>query len=93
MSHMLQHGKIEIISYLQLSKAWYVAECAFLDWCNLIRIQITTKYEMHTKYNDNMSPNKHKESRKTTYIKPEPTHQRTKFKERETEQMGSNGPH
>jgi len=23
---------------------------------------------MHTKYNDNMSPNKHKESRKTTYI-------------------------
>jgi hypothetical protein len=48
---------------------------------------------MHTKYNDNMSPNKHKESRKTTYIKPEPTYRRTKVKERETEQMGSNGPH
>jgi hypothetical protein len=31
-----------------------------------------------------LSPNKHKESRKTTYIKPEPTHQRTKVKERET---------
>jgi hypothetical protein len=35
----LQHGKIEIIWYLQISKACQVVE--FLDWCNLIRIQMT----------------------------------------------------
>ena len=93
MFYKLLHGKIEIISHLQLSKAWQVVECAFLDWCNLIRIQITTKYKMHTKYNDNLRPNKHKENRKTTYVLPEPTYRWTKVKERETEQMGSNGPH
>jgi hypothetical protein len=40
----LQHGKIERIWYLQSSKTWQVVECAYLDWCNLIRTQITTKY-------------------------------------------------
>jgi hypothetical protein len=62
----LHHGKIWLIWYLQSSKASQVVECAFLDWCNLIRIQITTKYKIHTKYNDNLRPNKHKESRITT---------------------------
>ena len=45
----LQHGKLEGIQYLQSSKAWQVVECAYLDWCNLIRIQITTKYKIRTK--------------------------------------------
>jgi hypothetical protein len=48
-------------------KAWQVVEYAWLDWCNLIRMQIPTKYKMRTKYNDNLRPNKHKESWKTTY--------------------------
>jgi hypothetical protein len=56
----LQHGKLERIQYLQSSKAWQVVECAYLDWCNLIRIQITTKYKIRTKDNDNMSANKYK---------------------------------
>jgi hypothetical protein len=37
----LQHGKLEGIQLLQSSKAWQVVECAYLDWCNLIRIQQT----------------------------------------------------
>jgi hypothetical protein len=53
----LQHGKLERISYLQMSKTWQVVECAYLDWCNLIRIQITTKYKIRTKYNENLRPN------------------------------------
>ena len=44
-----QHGKLEGIQYLLSSKAWQVVECAYLDWCNLIRIQITTKYKIRTK--------------------------------------------
>jgi hypothetical protein len=63
----LQHGQIEGIWYLQISKAWQVVEYAWLDWCNLIRMQIPTKYKIRTKYNDNLRPNKHKESWKTTY--------------------------
>jgi hypothetical protein len=47
----LQHGKIEIIWYLQSSKAWQVVECVGLDWCNLIIIQNPTKYKICTKYN------------------------------------------
>ena len=42
----LQHGKIERIWYLQTSKACQVVECAWLDWCNLIRIHIATKYKI-----------------------------------------------
>ena len=59
----LQHGKIEIIWYLQFSKAWQVVECTCLDWCNLSRMQLTTKYKIRTKYNDNLSPKEYKESR------------------------------
>ena len=81
----LQHGQIEINWYLQISKACQVVECAFLDWCNLIRIQITAKYKIRTKDNNNLRPNKHKESRKTTSVYPEPTYRRTKIKERERE--------
>ena len=64
----IQHGKIEVIWYLQSSKACQVVECAFLDWCNLIRIQITAKYKIRTKYNDKLRLNKHKKSRKTTFV-------------------------
>ena len=78
----LQHGKIERIWYLQKSKAWQVVECACLDWCNLIRIQITKKYKIRTKYNENLRPNKYKESRKTTFVLPESTYRRTKVKQR-----------
>jgi len=38
-------------------------------------MQITTQYKIRTKYNDNLRPNKYKESQK-----PEPTYQRTKVK-------------
>ena len=41
---ILQHGKIEGIRYLQMNKAWQVVECAWLDWCNLIIVQIPAKY-------------------------------------------------
>ena len=44
----LQHGKIERHCYLQISKACQAVKCAFLDWCNLIRIQIPTKYKIRT---------------------------------------------
>jgi hypothetical protein len=64
----LQHGKIERISYLQISKTLQVVECAYLDWCNLIRTQITTKYKIRIKYNDNLRPNKQRESRKTSFV-------------------------
>ena len=64
----LQHGKIERIWYLQIKKACQVVECAFLDWCNLIRMKITTKYKIRTKYNDNLNPNNYKDSRKTTSL-------------------------
>jgi hypothetical protein len=37
----LQHQKIEGIWYLQMSKAWQVVQCAWLDWCDLISVQIT----------------------------------------------------
>jgi hypothetical protein len=47
-----------------------VAECAWLDWCNLIGIQITTTYKIRTKYNENMRPNKHQESPKTNPGEP-----------------------
>ena len=78
----LQHRKIERIWYLQSKKACQVVECACLNWCNLIRIQITTKYKIRTKYNENLRPNKDKESRKTTSVLPEPTYRRTKVKKR-----------
>jgi hypothetical protein len=82
MSCKLQHGKIEWIWYLQLIKAWQVVEYAWLNWCNLIRMQITTKYKICTKYNDNLRPNKYKESWKTTFVYPEPTYRNTKVKGR-----------
>jgi hypothetical protein len=78
-----QHGKIEGIWYLQISKAWQVVECVWLDWCNLIIIQNPTKYKIRTKYNDNLKPNEYNESRKTTLVLPEPTYRRTKIKEQE----------
>jgi hypothetical protein len=64
----LQHQKIEGIWYLQMSKAWQVVECAWLDWCDLISVQISAKYKIRTKYKDNLRPNEYKESRKTTFV-------------------------
>ena len=45
-------------------------------------MQITTKYKIRTKYNENLRPNKDKESRKITFVFPEPTYRRTKVKRR-----------
>ena len=64
----LQNGKIEGIWYLQSNKACQVVECAWVDWCNLIVLQRTTKYKIRIKYNDNLRPNKYKENRKTTFV-------------------------
>jgi hypothetical protein len=47
-----------------------VSECAWLDWCNLIGIQITTTYKIRTKYLENMRPNKQKKSPKTNLGEP-----------------------
>jgi hypothetical protein len=44
----LQHGILEEIWYLQFSKSCQVVECPWLDWCNLIGIQITTTYTIRT---------------------------------------------
>ena len=64
----LQHEKIEIIWYSQNNEACQVVECTFLDWCNLIRMQLTTKYKIRTKFNDNLKRYKYMESRKTTLV-------------------------
>jgi len=64
----LQHGILKGIWYLHIGKACQVVEWAWLDWCNLIGMQKTTKYKIRTKYNDNLRPNKHTESRKTTFV-------------------------
>ena len=77
---------MEGIWYSQFSKSWQVVECAWLDWCNLIIIHITTKYKIRTKYNDNLRPNKQRENRKT------PIYRKDKG-QREREQMRNNGPH
>ena len=55
----LQHGILEGIVYLQSSKSCQIVECPWLDWCNLIGIQITTTYKIHTKYYENMRSNKY----------------------------------
>jgi hypothetical protein len=49
------------------TKELKAVECDWLDWCNLIRIQITTTYKIRTKYNENMRPNKNKESPTTNF--------------------------
>jgi hypothetical protein len=61
----LQHGIKKGTWYLQIMKVRQVSECAWLDWCNLIGMQITTTYKIRTKYYENMRLNKHKESSKT----------------------------
>jgi hypothetical protein len=78
----LQHGKIEGIWYLQMNKSWQVVECVCLDWCDLIIVQKTAKYKIRTKYKGNLITNNYKESRKTTFVQPEPTYIRTKVKKR-----------
>jgi hypothetical protein len=87
MSCKLQHGKIEKMWYLQKSKACEVVECACWDGCNLIRRDITAKYKIRNIYNDNLRPNKDKESRKTTFVLPEPTYRRTKDKNRKNKRQ------
>ena len=49
-------------------------ECAWLDWCNLILVQILTKYKIPTKYYVNIRPNKHNESPKSNLAQPEATY-------------------
>jgi len=50
-------------------------------------MQITTKYKLRTKYNENLRPNKDKESRKTTFVLPEPTYRRTKVNRRKNKRQ------
>jgi hypothetical protein len=65
--------------YLQNSESCQIVECAWLDWCNLITIQITTKYKIRTKYDDNLRLYKNRESRRHHLCNlPESTYQRTK---------------
>ena len=78
----LQYGIPEGIWYLQSSKSCQVVECPWLDWCILIAIQITTTYEIRTKYNDNLRPNKYTESQKTKFVQPEPTYRRRIIRKR-----------
>jgi hypothetical protein len=61
----LQHGIKQGTWYLQIMKVGQVSECAWLDWYNLIGIQIDTTNKIHTKYCEHMRPNKHMESPKT----------------------------
>jgi hypothetical protein len=51
-----------------MSKACQVVEYAWLDWCNLIGKQRTTKYKIGTKYDDNLRLYKNRESRKTPFM-------------------------
>jgi len=43
-------------------------------------MQITKKYIIRTKYNDNLRPNNYKDSRKTTFVKQKPTYRRKRSK-------------
>jgi hypothetical protein len=61
---LLERKYVMVVMQLSVS----IVECLSLDWCNLIRKQITTKYKIRTKYNENLRPNKHNESRKTTFV-------------------------
>jgi hypothetical protein len=66
----LQHGLMYGYWYSQCIKVRQVVECAWLNWCNLIGIQITTTYTIRTKYYENMRPNKYKERTKTNLGEP-----------------------
>jgi hypothetical protein len=46
---IIEHSYSRFVSYLQSIKARQVVECACLDWCNLIVIQVTTTYTIRTK--------------------------------------------
>ena len=70
MTCKLQHGLKYGSWYLEIIKVRQVVECAWLDWGNLIGIQITTKYEIRTKYYVNMRPNKPWESPKSNLGEP-----------------------
>ena len=56
--------------YLQIIKVRQVVECAWLDWCNIIGIQITTTYKIRTKYYENIRPNTNKENPKKNLGEP-----------------------
>jgi hypothetical protein len=64
----LQHEILKGIWSLQSSESCQVVEYAWLDWCNIIGIQIITKYKIRTKYNDILRSSKHTESRKTIFV-------------------------
>jgi hypothetical protein len=54
-------------------------------------MQRATKCKIRIKYNENLRSNKHKDSRKTTFVQQEPTYRRTKVKVRERERERTNG--
>jgi hypothetical protein len=66
--NMATTWKIEWIWNLQMNKTCQVIECAWLDWCNLIGIQLTTKYKIHTKYDDNLRLPEYRKSEDTICV-------------------------
>jgi hypothetical protein len=51
-----------------MSKACQFVECAWLDWCNLIGRQRTTKYKIGTKYDDNLRLPEYRKSEDTICV-------------------------
>jgi len=72
----LQHGMQWGTWYLQIIKPGQAVECAWLDWGNLIVLQVTTKYQIRTKYYVNIRPNKNNESTKSKHAQPDATYGR-----------------
>jgi hypothetical protein len=54
MLYLTKHEYVLSIFLLMNSESCQIVECAWLDWCNLITIQRTTKYKIRTKYDDNL---------------------------------------
>ena len=74
----LQHGMQLGTWYFQTIKAMEAIECAWLDWCNLILVQILTKYKIPTKYYVNIRPKKHSENPKSKAKYSRATNTKTK---------------
>ena len=51
-------------------KPGQAVECAWMDWCNLIVAQVTTKYKIPTKNYVNIRPHKHNESQNMRNHRP-----------------------
>jgi hypothetical protein len=68
-----QHVSVSAITFAGYTQSQAV-ECAWLDWCNLIVAQVTTKYKIPTKNYVNIRPNKHNESPKSKHAQPDSTY-------------------